>query len=52
MKDGQGKQDENPVGKPRVKSEQVQTLWNMVGVEQLEDIKVEQVQAVAAFADQ
>jgi hypothetical protein len=29
----QCKQDENPVGEPWVESEQMQALWNMVGVE-------------------
>jgi hypothetical protein len=52
VKDGEREQDEDNVGEPGVESSEVKTLWHMVGVEELEDIEVEEVEAVTALADQ
>jgi hypothetical protein len=52
MEDGQGEQDKNGVGEPGVQSDEVEALGHMVGVEKLEDVEVEEIEAVAAFADQ
>lgn len=52
MKDGQGEEDQDDIGKPRVQGGEVKTVKNMIVVEELEDVEVEEVEAVAALADQ
>jgi hypothetical protein len=52
MKDGQGEQDQDSVGEPGVQSGEVKALGHVVGVEKLEDVEVEEIEAVAALADQ
>jgi hypothetical protein len=41
MKDGQREQDQDGVGEPRIERSQMETLWNVVRVQKLEDVKVE-----------
>jgi len=52
MKDGQRKQDQDNVGEPRVQSCKVEALGHMVSVDELEDIEVEEIETVAALADE
>ena len=51
MKDGQSEQDEDDVRKPGVKSGEVKALGHLVGVEELKDVEVEEVEAVAALTN-
>jgi hypothetical protein len=51
MKDGQGEQDEDDVRKPGIKSSEVKALRHPVGVEELKDVEVEEVEAVAALTN-
>jgi hypothetical protein len=52
MKYGERKQNEDDVGEPGVEGGEVKTLGHMVDVEELKDIEVEEVEAVAALADE
>jgi hypothetical protein len=52
MEDGQGEQDQDGVGEPGVESDEIEALGHTVGVEKLEDVEVEEIETVAAFADQ
>ena len=52
VEDGESEQDQDGVGEPGVQSGEVKALGHMVGVEKLKDIEVEQVEAVAALADE
>jgi hypothetical protein len=52
MKDSQCEQDQDCVGEPGVQGGKVKALGHMVGVEELEDIEMEEVEAVTALADQ
>jgi hypothetical protein len=52
MEDGQGEKNQDGVGEPGIQSDKVKTLGHMIGVEKLEDVEVEEIEAVAAFADQ
>ena len=52
VEDGQSEQDQDDVGEPWVQGGEVKALGYMVGVEELEDIEVEEVEAVGALANQ
>jgi hypothetical protein len=52
MEDSQGKQDQDGVGEPGVESDEIEALGHTVGVEKLEDVEVEEIEAVAALANQ
>jgi hypothetical protein len=52
VEDGQGEKNQDGVGEPGIQSDEVKTLGHMIGVEKLEDVEVEEIEAVAAFADQ
>ena len=52
MEDGQGEENQDGVGEPRVQSGEVKALGYMVGVEKLEDVEVEEIEAVAALANE
>jgi len=50
VKDGKGEQDEYTVREPGIQSGQVESFRHMIAVQKLEDVEVEQVEAVATFA--
>ena len=52
MEDRQGEEDQDGVGEPGVESREVEALGHTVGVKKLEDVEVEEIEAVAALADQ
>lgn len=52
MEDRQCKQDKDGVGEPWVQNGEVEPFRHMIGVEQLEDIEVEEIKTVAAFTNQ
>ena len=52
MEDCQGKQNQDGVREPWIQSGEVQPLRHVVGVEKLEDVEVEEIEAVTAFADE
>ena len=52
MEDGQGEQNQDRVGEPRIQCGEVEALGHMVGVEKLEDVEVEEVEAVAALTNE
>jgi hypothetical protein len=52
MEDGQGEQNQDGVREPGIESDEVKALRHMIGVKKLEDVEVEEIKAVAAFADQ
>ena len=45
-----GEQDEYPIREPRIQLEQVKTFGHTVNMQKLEDIEVQQVEAVATLA--
>ena len=52
MEDGQSEQDQDGIGQPGVQDSEMEALRHTVGVKKLEDIEVEEVEAVAALTDQ
>ena len=50
VKGCQSEQDEDPIGEPGLQSGQVEPLRHMVDVQKLEDVEVQQVEAIAALA--
>lgn len=50
--DSQGEQDQDDVGEPGVQSGEVKSLGHTVGMEKLKDVEVEEVEAVAALANE
>jgi hypothetical protein len=52
MEDGQGEQNQDGVREPWIQSDEVKALGHMVGVEKLEDVEMEQIEAITAFANQ
>ncbi len=51
MEDGESKEDQDGVGEPGVQGDEVKALGHMVGVKKLEDVEVQEVEAVAALAN-
>jgi hypothetical protein len=51
MEDGEGEQNQDDVGEPWIQGGKMKSLGHMVGVEELEDVEVEEVEAVATFTD-
>jgi hypothetical protein len=45
-------EDQDDVGKPGIQGCEVETLGHVIGVEELEDVEVEEIEAVAALANQ
>ena len=52
VEDGQSEQNQNYVGEPWIQGSEVQALRHLVGVEELEDVEVEEIEAVAALANE
>ncbi len=52
MEDGQCEQNQDGVGEPGIQGGEMKALGHMVVVEELEDVEVEEVEAVAALANQ
>ena len=50
--DTQGEEDQDDVGEPGVQSGEVKSLGYTVGMEKLKDVEVEEVEAVAALANE
>jgi hypothetical protein len=51
-KDGQGENNQDDVGEPGIQSGEVEALGNAVDVEELKDVEVQKIEAVAALADE
>src|ERR1700735_1296209 len=52
MEDTQSHENQDDVGEPRIQGSEVKPMQDTVGVQQLEDVEVEQVEAVAALTNQ
>jgi hypothetical protein len=52
MEHSQREQNQNDVREPRLQGGEVETLGYMIAVEKLKNIEMEEIEAVAAFADQ
>jgi hypothetical protein len=52
MEDGKGEQNQDDVGEPWIQCGKMKSFGHMVGVEELEDVEVEEVETIATFADQ
>ena len=52
MKDSQREQDQDDVGEPWIQSGEMKTFRYVIGVEELEDIEVQEIKAVTALANQ
>jgi hypothetical protein len=52
MEDGEREQNQDDVGEPGVQRGKMKTLGHAVGVEELEDVEVKEIEAVAALTDQ
>ena len=50
--DGQREQDQDDVGEPGVQGGEVKAFGHTVGMQKLEDIEVQQVEAVATLSDE
>ncbi len=50
VKGRQSEEDEDSIGEPGLQSGQVEPLRHMVDVQKLEDVEVQQVEAIAALA--
>jgi len=52
VKGGQGEQNKYSIGEPGVESSQAEPLRHMIDVQKLEDVEVEQIKAIATFANE
>ena len=52
VEDCEGEQNQDCVGEPGVEGNEVKALGDVMGVEQLEDVEMEKVEAIAALADE
>jgi hypothetical protein len=52
MEDGQCQQDQDGIGEPRIQSGKVETFGQVVGVDELKDVKVKEIETVTALANE